>query len=131
ILRVEQGIAKLGVDATEANLPQEARLSRALHFDKGCYLGQEIIARLHFKGHVNKILAGLKIENALPPQQGAPIFEGEKEAGKITSVIFSPKLNVWLALGYVPYASNEVGQEFSVGENKITALLTPLPISRA
>lgn len=92
ILRVEQGICKVGVDATEDNLPQESRLDSALHFEKGCYLGQEIIARLHYKGHVNKILVGLKTEKQL-----------SLEAGKITSSIFSPTLGAFLALGYVPY----------------------------
>lgn len=95
VLRVEQGIPKIGVDVTEDNLPQEGRVERALHFDKGCYLGQEIVARLQYRGHVNKILVGLKLDVGA----GSPL--------RITSQIFSPKLGAPLALGYVPYASED------------------------
>lgn len=131
VIRVEQGVALVGEDATEANLPQEARLDSALHFEKGCYLGQEIIARLHYKGHVNKVLAGLKIEDSIPPKPATPIFDLEKEVGKISSAVFSPKLGGALALGYIPYGSNQEGKEFQVGEQKIKAQVVTLPIRRA
>ena len=55
-IRIKNGVAQMGVDVTDANLPQEARMDEALHFKKGCYLGQEVIARLHYRGHVNKLL---------------------------------------------------------------------------
>lgn len=127
MIRVEQGIPKIGIDFTEANLPQEARLDHALNFEKGCYLGQEIIARLHYRGHVNKILVGLKIESEKPVGRETPIFDKEKEIGRITSSIFSPKLNTSLALGYIPYALNQAGNEFQIGEKKIKAQIIELP----
>ena len=102
VLRIEQGIPKIGVDVTEDNLPQEGGLEkRAISFTKGCYLGQEIVARLEYRGHVNKILVGLKLDTPSPL-----VGEGRGE-GKITSQIFSPKLGAPLALGYVPYASED------------------------
>ncbi|MBI4412091.1 MAG: tRNA-modifying protein YgfZ [Deltaproteobacteria bacterium] len=128
VLRVEQGICKVGIDATEENLPQEARLDRALNFDKGCYLGQETIARLHFLGHVNRVLAGLKIEPNNAVEKKAPIFDGEKRVGKITSSVFSPTLNTVFVLGYIPFALNQAGREFRVGEKKIGARVVELPL---
>ena len=130
ILRVENGICKVGVDATGENLPQEARLDRALHFGKGCYLGQETIARLHFLGHVNKILAGLKIESNQPIEKGTVIFEGEKEVGKITSCIHSPQLNSPLALGYIPYQSNQPDNRFVLGNGGPQAVVVDLPLPK-
>lgn len=100
VLRVEQGIPKIGVDVTEDNLPQEGRVERALHFNKGCYLGQEIVARLQYRGHVNKILVGLKLPSLVAR-------DSSLDKTQITSQIFSPKLGAPLALGYVPYGSDD------------------------
>ena len=117
-VRLEQGIPKMGVDFTEANFPQEARLEgRAVSFTKGCYLGQEIVARLQYRGHVNKILVGLKIDSPSPPAPGTPLFDGDKEIGHITSSIHAPKFGC-MALGYVPYALRQPGQKFKVGSVK-------------
>lgn len=127
MIRIEQGTPAVGVDATDANLPQESLLDSALHFDKGCYLGQEIIARLHYKGHVNKILAGFKIEGEAPAVGDALSAEG-KEIGKITSVARSAGLNSTLALGYVAATLHEIGAQFKVGDR--VAQVIPLPISR-
>lgn len=126
-IRVEKGISQVGVDATEANFPQEARLDQTLHFDKGCYLGQEIIARLHFRGHVTKVLVGLKLDSSNVPPPQTPLFEGEKQVGFLTSVVFSQKLNAVLALGYVPYDSKEGGHSFKVGDTQIRAQVVELP----
>lgn len=129
IVRVEQGVSKIGVDVTEANLPQESRLDHALNFDKGCYLGQEIIARLHYRGHVNKVLSGLKIDSTETLQKESPIFDNEKKVGQITSSIFSPQLNSVLCLGYVPYVSKTPGTKFLIGDKKISSEIINLPLS--
>lgn len=127
VLRIEQGIAKYGIDFDENNLPQEARLERALHFDKGCYLGQEIVARLQYRGHVNKVLVGLKIEGVKIPPPGTKIYEEEKEVGKITSCLWSPKLNAPLALGYLPYSTDRSHKTYRTYENqKIEIVELPL-----
>ena len=124
--RIENGICLVGVDATEANLPQESRLESALHFDKGCYLGQEIIARLQYRGHVNKKLVGMKLNNNVVPPQS--IHEDEKIVGHITSAVFSPTLQSPIALGYVPYDdADQIGKKFSYGEGGIAEIIG-LPI---
>ena len=66
--RIEQCIPKYGIDFDEENLPQEAGLHHALNFEKGCYVGQETIARLHFRGHVNKFLCQFIITGQTVPQ---------------------------------------------------------------
>lgn len=129
VIRVEQGVCKVGVDATEENLPQEARLDHALHFDKGCYLGQETIARLHYRGHVNKILVGMKIDSKRPVAPGTKIYKEEKEIGKVTSCVFSPTLSRPLALGYIPYDLNREGQSLSIGPDLLTTHVMSLPIN--
>lgn len=114
ILRMENKIPEVGVDVTEENFPQEAGLERAVSFTKGCYLGQEIVARLQYRGHVNKVLVRLSIEGKEMPQSGEKIFDGEKEVGVITSAIFSTRLNAPLAFGYIPYKMKEVGRKFLI-----------------
>ena len=128
IIRIENGIGHVGIDATEENLPQEAGLMRAISLTKGCYLGQEVVARLHYRGHVNKILVGLKIEGK-KPSVGVPIFSEGKEVGKITSAVFSPTLSAPLALGYVPYAKKDPGNKFQVGPSHLEATIIPLPLT--
>lgn len=103
-LRIRNGVPKNHVDFNDENLPQECLLDRALHFEKGCYLGQEIIARLHYKGHVNKLLKRLHITGSQEVSVGAKlIFEG-KEVGLITSI--TQGADDVRALGYVPYKRN-------------------------
>jgi aminomethyltransferase len=88
-----------GVDITDANLPQETQLTHALHFSKGCYLGQEIVERVRSRGHVNKVLTRLQLET--PAVAGAKVCSGEKEVGAVTSAAFDPRNNVTVALAYV------------------------------
>ena len=118
--RLEAGYPFYGHDITEDNLPQEVnRNEQAISFTKGCYLGQETIARLDALGHVNRILTGLKFPEGANPQPGETIMQGEKKIAQITSVAYSPKLQSPLALAYVrsihatpgkriPYAGGEV-----------------------
>ena len=101
-MRIEAGIPQVGIDVTEENLPQEGKLDLALHFTKGCYLGQEIIARLHYKGHVNKILCHFKMEKSETiPQQGDLLFSQDKEVGKLTSVAQATDHSGFFMLGYL------------------------------
>ncbi len=102
LVRIKNGIAAVGRDVTEKNLPQEGALGHALHFNKGCYLGQEVIARLHYRGHVNKIL--IKLVGEGPEfKAGDVISSHDKECGEITSVAFDAAANKAYMLGYVPY----------------------------
>jgi len=100
--RIESGMPKYAVDITDANLPQEInRNDQAISFTKGCYLGQETVARIDALGHVNRLLVGLKVEGPMIPEPGTDLTVGDKIVGKITSAAFSPALQTPLALALV------------------------------
>ncbi|TAJ98327.1 aminomethyl transferase family protein [bacterium] len=101
ILRVEAGIPRYGVDMNEDNLLLETGLDQAVSFQKGCYLGQEVVERVRSRGHVNKKLVGLVLEGNTAAEPGSLIRAGEKEIGRVTSSILSPARKCPLALGYV------------------------------
>lgn len=100
-LRVRNGVPKMGVDFSSENLPQEARLDKALHFDKGCYLGQEIIARLHYRGHVNRILVAFAIDSVLSEDDRQIFNNNQEQVGMVTSYVFDE--GKIFGLGYIPY----------------------------
>jgi folate-binding protein YgfZ len=127
VLRIENGVPKYGVDIDETTVVLETGLDEAVNFNKGCYIGQEIIARIHFRGHVAKKLTGLIFddENAdVKPNDEIKSLEG-KNAGKITSVIFSPKLEKKIALAFVRYDYLAENTELKTGE--LTAKVKTLP----
>jgi tRNA-modifying protein YgfZ len=100
--RLEAGIPLFGTDITPDNLPQEVgRDAHAISFTKGCYLGQETVARIDAIGHVNRLLVGLKFSGETIPPPLTPILAGDQPVGHITTVAWSPKLNAPLALGYL------------------------------
>jgi aminomethyltransferase len=113
-LRIEAGIPRFGVDMNENTIPIEAGLWNALSFDKGCYVGQEVIARIKWRGHVNWHLTGLKIDGDDIPKQDSRIIRGEREIGYITSSTFSPKLDKIIALGYIRREFDNPGARISV-----------------
>jgi folate-binding protein YgfZ len=91
--RIESFQPRYGEDITAATLPQETGLAKALHFNKGCYLGQEIVERIRSRGHVNKMLVGLAIKSDSAPTPGSKVlFEGA-ECGEITSSTWSQHFN--------------------------------------
>ena len=100
-VRVEARIPRFGADVTPENFPAEAGiLDRAVSFSKGCYPGQETVARMHYRGHPNRALHRLKIEGT-PPPPDTPTLQNEKQVGKITSVAPLPVDGETLALGYL------------------------------
>lgn len=101
ILRVEAGLPRYGVDMDEENLLLETGLDQAVSFQKGCYLGQEVIERVHSRGHVNKKLVGILLAGATPVNRGDKILCEGKEIGRVTSSVFSPRIRHTIALGYV------------------------------
>lgn len=130
VLRTEAGIPWYGAELTENTLPPEARLEqRAINYDKGCYIGQEIIERIRSRGSVNRLLTGLFLEGNSLPAPGAKLLAGEKEAGWLTTVVHSPTLGRVIALGYVQ-------REHAAPENQLTlagggtAKVTLLPFLR-
>ncbi len=101
-VRIENRFPKYGVDITEQNLPQEVgRDAAAISFTKGCYLGQETVARIDALGHVNRQLVALRFAGSEIPAAAAELRAGEKPAGAVTSATFSPRFGAPLALGHV------------------------------
>jgi tRNA-modifying protein YgfZ len=102
--RVEAGVPKFHADMDEDIIPLEAGIEdRAISMTKGCYVGQEVIIRVLHRGHgrVAKKLVGLVLDGTAAPHAGAPVLSGDREIGKVTSVVWSPALARRVALGYV------------------------------
>lgn len=97
-LRVEHGVLRLGREITGEEFPQELRLDDAVDYEKGCYLGQETVARIHYRGQVNRLLTGLRAEAPLPAD--AELISSGREVGRLTSAATSPRLGA-VALGIV------------------------------
>lgn len=103
IARIEAGRPEWGIDIDDSTLPQEANLEElhAISYTKGCYTGQETVARVHFRGHVNRHLRGLRTAGQQPPVSGAPLFDATgKQVGDVRSAAASPRLG-GIALGMV------------------------------
>ncbi|HET6884283.1 MAG TPA: glycine cleavage T C-terminal barrel domain-containing protein [Pirellulales bacterium] len=112
--RIEAGFPFYGQDITDKNLPQEIdRSELAISFNKGCYLGQETVARIDALGHVNKTLVRLQFEGHGTPPPGTELVAGEVEVGQVTSAAFSPRAKAAVALAYVRRGSNHPGHKLS------------------
>jgi folate-binding protein YgfZ len=122
VLRVESGRPRYGLDLDEGTIPQEGGLNeRAVSFTKGCYVGQETVARLHYRGKPNRHLRGLRFSDAVPT--GTPLLLGEREIGRVGSSVLSPRFGpIGLAL---------VRREASVGDELVAgsavAVVAELP----
>jgi folate-binding protein YgfZ len=132
ILRIEAGTPVYGKDIDETNLPQEVnRVAATVSFTKGCYIGQETVARIRTYGHVNRSLVGLKLseKTAIPP--GAILLRDGKEAGKVTSSVVSTRLGTGIALGYVRRGNESIGTALQVGASDtiLSAEVTRLPFT--
>ncbi len=120
--RVAAGIPRFGADITPENFPAEAGiLERAVSFEKGCYPGQETVARMRYRGHPNKTLHRLVVDGP-PPPPNTPITQNEKQVGRITSTVPLPINGKTLALGYLS-RNAKTDAPLSAGEAAI--LLAP------
>jgi tRNA-modifying protein YgfZ len=124
IVRIEAGVPRFGAEMGTETMPAEAGIvERAVSFTKGCYIGQETVARLHYKGKPNRHLRGLRLSAAAEP--GAALRLGEKEVGRLGGSAVSP------ALGPIGLAilrrEAEPGAELSVGEDGLKAVVVDLP----
>jgi folate-binding protein YgfZ len=133
--RIEAGIPRFGVDMDETNIPLECGIEdRAVNYNKGCYIGQEVINRIHTLGHVNKELRGLRLADELKelPVKGDKLFHAGKEVGYVTSALKSPALKANIALGYVRRETNQVGTELTLrtADGESTAIVLELPFAR-
>lgn len=131
VLRIEAGIPRYGVDMTETNVVLEAVPDEAVSFTKGCYVGQEIIARIHWRGHVAKKLTGLLFdeERTITPDTKVTSTDG-REIGRVTSAVSSPRCQRTVALGYIKYDFLAPETLVRVGDDERTARVAALPLVR-
>ena len=126
ILRVESGRPRFGFDMGPESMPAEAAITdRAVDFEKGCYIGQEPVARLHYRGKPNRRLRGLRL--SAPVGRGEPLRLGDREVGTIGTACLSPALGP-IALAVIRREASE-GDELAVGDDGVTAEVIELPFS--
>jgi folate-binding protein YgfZ len=124
IVRIEHGRPRYGVDMDESTIPQEAGLNeRAVSFTKGCYVGQETVARLYYRGKPNRLLRGLRLSE--PASTGTELHLGEKTVGRLGSAAVSPMFGP-IGLGLVRREA-QVGASLSVGDGDGRATVVDLP----
>lgn len=132
IARVEAGRPEWGIDIDESTIPQEANFDEleAISYTKGCYIGQEVVARVHFRGHVNRHLRGLRAEANDPPATGAQLFdENGLHVGDVRSAVSSPRLG-GIALGMVRREmtpGTTLTARWEGGERRVEVMLLPFP----
>ena len=133
VLRIEAAVPRYGLDMDESNVVTETNLDEAVSYTKGCYIGQEIIARIKYRGHVARKLTGLSFACNVEVASGDIIKSSDdKDIGRITSPTYSPQLKRTIALGYVKYdylADGTVVKVIHDG-NELSAHVTELPFIR-
>ncbi|HEY4229510.1 MAG TPA: hypothetical protein VGO79_05020 [Thermoanaerobaculia bacterium] len=132
ILRVEAGRPRLGKDASDANLPEEVGLSAAISLDKGCYVGQEVVARLRTYGRVNRRLVGFRFPGE-PVSEGTAFHDPEKpgslhELGRVSSAVDSPRFGA-IGLGLAFRDVPEGGTLGDPARPELRAIVSPLPFA--
>jgi len=132
LMRFEAGIPRFPVDMDGSNLPPEAGLDReAISYSKGCYTGQETLARIRTYGQVAKALRGLRLPDAEAPLpvKGDPVLRNGREVGYVTSARYSPALGARLAMAYVRREANAPGTELMLrtagGETPVQVVALP------
>ena len=128
-LRIEAGIPRYGAELGDSIFPGEAELENAISYEKGCYIGQEIVARMKYRGHPNRLLRGFEIASDILPQKGDLLFNGDKEIGWITSAVISPTLGKTIGMGYVRVAFADEGSqvEIETADSRENATVRLLP----
>jgi len=123
MVRLRHFQPRYGPDITADTLPQETQQMQALHFQKGCYLGQEIVERIRSRGHVNRQLMGFRLDGHVVPAPDAQLFAGGKAAGEVTSAALSPDGGVY-GLAYVRVPTNKPGTMVGI-EGRPAELFAP------
>lgn len=142
VARVEAGRPEWGIDMDDATIPQEANLDAlgAISYTKGCYTGQEVVARVHFRGHVNRTLRGVRASGTAPPPARAVLFDATSRAvGDVRSSVSSPRLGgIGLAMvrreieSGTPLTarwSADAGGDAAPGEMQVDVVALPFPAS--
>jgi folate-binding protein YgfZ len=134
LARIEAGLPRFGVDMDESNLVPETGIeARAISYSKGCYIGQEVIARIRTYGQVTKTLRGLRFASALSalPERGAKLYQDDKEVGHVTSAVESLRYHAKIGLGYVRHEANATGTELrlATGDEGARVRVVDLPFA--
>jgi aminomethyltransferase len=126
LLRIAAGIPRYGQDIRERDLPQETEQNRAVHFSKGCYIGQEIVERIRSRGNVHRKFMGFEVQGALPVV-GAKIQVDGRDFGEITSIASLPVADRQrlVALGYIRREIATPGKQFQVGSAQLSVAALP------
>jgi folate-binding protein YgfZ len=125
--RILAGVPLYGVDIHERDLPQETEQTRALNFNKGCYVGQEIVERIRSRGNVHRKFTGFVVDGTAAIAAGAKILADEKEVGEVTSAAtLRASGNQTVALGYIRREVGLPGREVIVGNYKAVVAQLPL-----
>ncbi|MFQ5828594.1 MAG: aminomethyltransferase family protein [Candidatus Methylomirabilia bacterium] len=133
VLRVEAGIPSFGHDVDGSTLLMEAPLEHLVSYTKGCYIGQEVVARIKYRGHVNRFLTGLTLEGERVPASGALVLTDGSEVGHVTSAIRSLALDQTIALAMLRREQQAAGTPVTVKDQDqtIPARVTALPFISA
>ena len=113
-IRIENGKPRYGEDIRDTTLPQESQQMHAVSFQKGCYIGQEIVERIRAQGRVNRKLARLEIEGEAEIPPASKVMAGEKEGGEVTSAVYSPRARRVVAMAFLRSEYFEPGTALSV-----------------
>ena len=130
IARVEAGRAEWGIDIDESTIPQEANFDEldAISYTKGCYIGQEVVARVHFRGHVNRHLRGLRAASTDAPPQGSQLIDDSgNHVGDVRSSVASPRLG-GIAIGMVRrevQPGTSLTAKWENGERRVDVTMLP------
>ncbi len=131
-LRVEAGTALLGHDFDDSVLLPEIPFAHLVSYTKGCYIGQEVVVRIRDRGHVNRMLTGLRLDGTDVPPSGAEVRVGDAAVGKVTSAVWSFGLKRPLALAFVkrPHATPGTAVTVMIGDRAVSAEVSALPFAR-
>jgi folate-binding protein YgfZ len=114
VLRIEAGIPRWGREVDETRFPNECGLAGALSYEKGCYIGQEVIARMRTYGHLNRRLMAVRFPDARDVPAGSDLFRDGKEVGRVTSAAVSPRDGKTVALAYLAQKAWDPGTAVSL-----------------
>jgi tRNA-modifying protein YgfZ len=125
-LRIEAGTPRFGVDMDSRVLaPETGQESRAISYKKGCYIGQEIVARIDARGRVNRGFTGFWLTSEMLPALETPVVVNGKEVGRVTSAAIGPTLGVPIALGYIRREHAEPGTPVTIADAPATVAALP------
>jgi folate-binding protein YgfZ len=122
VRRIESGHPRYGEEITERYLVQETDQMQAVSFDKGCYLGQEIVERVRSRAQIHRILHRIQIDTTEVPESGAKLHSGTEDAGEIASAVLSPSLHKVVALAYVRIRFTTPDSELHLGSAAVSLI---------